>query len=49
MSGVPAIGAARGLDGGGEAAALWGERVTASVFRASRTEKKKLQFKNVDG
>lgn len=37
MSGVPAIGGTRGLDSGGEAAAPRGERLTASVFRASWT------------
>lgn len=41
MSGVPAIGGTRGLDSGGEAAALRGERLTASVFRASWTEKER--------
>lgn len=39
MSGVPATGGARGLDSRSEAAALCGERVTASVFKASWTEK----------
>lgn len=45
MSGVPVIGVARGLDGGGEAAALCGERLTASVFRASCTEKQRRKKK----
>lgn len=45
MSGVPAIGGARGLDSGGEAAALCGERATASIFRASWTEKGKENSK----
>lgn len=41
VSGVPETGGARGLNGGGEAAALCGERLTASVFRASCTEKQR--------
>lgn len=46
MSGVPLIGGARGLDGGGEAAALCGERLTASVFRASCAKKQRRE-KNI--
>lgn len=52
MSGVPAIGGTRGLDSGGEAAALRGERLTASVFRASWTGKereKNSKLRNSEG
>lgn len=52
VSGVTAIGGTRGLDSGGEAAALRGERLTASVFRASWTEKerwKNSKLRNSEG